>query len=73
MNTTEPVDYQAAIDQFRKSELDPETTVQAPFIQPKMNKCVDYEAIVKAWDKQITASEKIHHKENHSHDPEQSK
>ena len=55
MNTESPVDFQAALDAFRREEHKPENPFLSPgnaFFTPAAGAYVDYLAVVKAWDKQ---------------------
>ena len=55
MNTISPVDYQAALDAFRREEHSPYNPVRSPekpLSVPVIDGCVDYRAVARAWDKQ---------------------
>ena len=55
MSTNSPVDYQAALEAFRKEEHKPDNPVRSPeriFSTPITDVYVDYQAAAKAWDKQ---------------------
>ncbi len=54
MKYPEPVDYQAALDTFRKEEHKPDNPVSgsaAPVPPPVINGAVDYITASKTWDK----------------------
>ena len=54
MNQHDPIDYQAALDAFRKEEHTPDNPVRntgVPVSPPMIDGCVDYQAAAKAWDK----------------------
>ena len=47
-----PIDYQSALDAFRKEERAPENQVHSPDdIRPLADKPVDYLAVSRAWEK----------------------
>ena len=75
MKQNEPIDYQAALDQFRKAENAPDNPVRSmdqPSSPPLIDGYVDYQAMIKAWDKEQEGMYKIHlqaGKRNPSHDP----
>ena len=55
MKQNEPIDYQAALNQFRKTENAPDNPVRSTGMpsSPPMNEgYVDYQAAAKAWDKE---------------------
>ena len=50
-----PIDYQEAIEQFRKEELTPDTPVRSGgklSAPPMTDGYIDYQAVIKKWDKQ---------------------
>ena len=54
MGTKAPIDYQAALDAFRREEHRPDTPVRSScmsYAPPMVNGFVDYQAAIKAWDK----------------------
>ena len=54
MTETSPIDYQTALEQFRKEEHAPDHPVRSPdrvASLPMMNGFVDYQAAVRAWDR----------------------
>ena len=75
MKQNEPIDYQAALNQFRKLENDPDNPVRSsdrPSTPPQKDSYVDYQMMVKEWDKEQEGVYKIHlqtGKRNPSHDP----
>ena len=55
MKDNTPVDYQAALDEFRREEHKPDNPVRSsrtPYNPPMIDGCVDYQAAAKAWDKE---------------------
>lgn len=72
---SKPIDYQAALDAFRKEEHLPDNPVHSsamPATPPMTDGYVDYQAAIKAWDKEQKALNDIHlhtGKRNPSHDP----
>ena len=75
MKSEIPVDYQSALDAFRKEEHAPENPVRSagePFTPPMIDGYIDYQAAAKAWDKEQEGICKIHlqaGKRNPSRDP----
>ena len=75
METQSPIDYQAALDAFRREEHTPDNPVRSadtPVSPPMTNGCVDYEAASKAWGREQEGKNIIHlqaGKRNPSHDP----
>ena len=75
MSNKGPVDYQEALDLFRKEEHTPDNPVRStgmPSSLPMTDGYVDYQAIIKEWDKEQEGKYKIHlqaGKRNPSHDP----
>ena len=75
MKAETPVDYQAALDAFRKKEQAPDNPIHSaddPAVPPMTDGYVDYQAATKAWDKEQEGLYKIHlhaGKRNPSHDP----
>lgn len=73
--TNTPIDYQAALDAFRKEEHAPDTPVRnsaLPAAPPMIDGYVDYQAAIKTWDREQEGLYKIHlhtAKRNASHDP----
>ena len=75
MKTEAPIDYQAALDAFRKEEHTPDNPVRStgdPTFPPMINGYVDYQAMIKKWDKEqedkyIICLRTV--KRNPSHDP----
>ena len=69
------IDYQAALDEFRRNEHEPDTPVQSsgmPEKPPMIEGYVDYLAAMKAWDKEQAGKDRINMhtgKRNPSHDP----
>ena len=73
--TPPPIDYQAALDAFRRVEHTPDNPVRSPDLPaspPMTDGYVDYQAMIKAWDRE---QENLHRirmkagKRNPSHDP----
>ena len=55
MKDNNPVDYQAALDEFRREEHKPDNPVRSSrksHQPPMIDGCVDYQAAAKAWDKE---------------------
>ena len=75
MKKEQVIDYQAALDEFRRNEHEPDNPVQSsgmPEKPPMVEGFVDYVAAVKAWDKEQDGQSIIHMhagKRNPSHDP----
>ena len=75
MVQTDCIDYQAALDAFRKEEHAPDNPVRSAddlSSPPMIDGYVDYQAMIKAWDKEQEGLYKIHlrtGKKNPSHDP----
>lgn len=75
MTKETPIDYQDALDAFRKEEHAPQTPIRSTGEYPTppiTDGFVDYEAASKAWDKEQEGLYKIHlqaGKRNPSHDP----
>ena len=74
MKADTPVDYQAALDAFRKEELTPDNPIRSadPSFPSTNDGHVDYLAAAKAWDEKQEGLHKIHlqaGKRNPSHDP----
>lgn len=75
MDQKHPVDYQEALDAFRKEEHAPDNPVHSTgksSTPPLIEGYVDYQAMIKAWDKEQEGLYKIHlqaGKRNPSHDP----
>ena len=73
--TNTPIDYQAALDAFRKEEHAPDTPVRnsaLPAAPPMIDGYVDYQAMINAWDKEQEDNYSFHlqtGKRNPSHDP----
>ena len=60
MNNRQPVDYQAALDAFRKEEHTPDNPVRStgmPSSPPMVKGYVDYLAATKAWDKYLAGKQ----------------
>ena len=75
MKKENPVDYQTALEAFRKEEHTPDNPIRSPdkpTAPPMIDGFVDYQAAIKAWDKEQSGKYKIHlrTKRNPSHDPE---
>ncbi len=54
MKDNNPIDYQAAMDEFRREEHKPYNPVRSSrksHTPPMIDGCVDYQAAAKAWDK----------------------
>ena len=75
MPDTTPIDYQSALEQYRKEEHAPDNPVRSPdqlIAPPMIDGYVDYQAMIKAWDRE---QENLHRirmkagKRNPSHDP----
>ena len=75
MPDTTPIDYQAALDAFRRVEHTPDNPVRSPDLPaspPMTDGYVDYQAMIKAWGRE---QENLHRirmkagKRNPSHDP----
>ena len=72
---TTPIDYQSALDDFRKEEHAPDNPVRSADLlasPPMIDGYVDYQAIIKAWDEEQEGKYKINMKtgkRNPSHDP----
>ena len=70
-----PIDYQSALDAFRKEEHAPDNPVHSadlPASPPMINGYVGYQAAIKAWDDEQEGKYKIHlqtGRRNPSHDP----
>ena len=70
-----PIDYQSALDAFRKEEHTPDNPVRTsalPASPPMIDGYVDYQEVIKAWDKKQEGKYKINikcGKRNPSHDP----
>lgn len=61
-----PVDYQAALDRFRKEEHAPANPVHGSALPEKpslIDGYVDYQAAAKAWDKEETGKYTIYYME----------
>lgn len=59
----QPIDYQAALDAFRKEEHAPDNPVRSAdglSSPPMIDGYVDYQAMAKAWDKEQEGLYKIH-------------
>ena len=75
MKTEAPIDYQAALDAFRKEEHTPDNPVYTsalPVSPPMIDGYIDYQAVINAWDKEQEDNDSIHlqtGKRNPSHDP----
>ncbi len=75
MKTDNPIDYQAALDAFRKEEHAPDAPVRnsaLPAAPPMIDGYVDYQAAIKTWDREQEDNDSIHlrtGKRNPSHDP----
>ena len=75
MASTTPIDYQSALDAFRKEEHTPDNPVRnsaLPDFPPMADGYVDYQAMIKAWDEEQEGKYKIHlqsGRRNPSHDP----
>lgn len=55
MDHNHPVDYQAALDAFRKEEHTPDNPVHStgmPSTPPMIKGYINYQAVSKAWDKE---------------------
>lgn len=71
------INYQAVLKQYQKQGHDPDNSILNPdkhTIPPMIDGYVDYQAAIKAWDKEQAGMYKIHlhvKKRNPSHDPEQ--
>lgn len=71
---SQPIDYQSALDAFRKEEHTPDNPVRSadlPASPPMINGYVDYQAAIKVWDKEQKGKYKINMKagkRNPSHD-----
>ena len=64
MKQNKPVDYLAAIDQFRQEEQTEKHQIHDPdFISACSEEPVDYIAISKAWEKEQAGKYKIHQEE----------
>jgi len=69
------IDYQAALDAFRREEHTPDNPVRSPdrpVSPPMIDGYVDYQAMIKAWDRKQKGLYRIrlqHGKRNPSHDP----
>ena len=74
--TNTPIDYQSALDAFRKEENTPDNPVRSADSTASVyitDSIVDYEAVSRAWDKEQAGKYKIRlraKKRNLSHDPE---
>ena len=70
-----PIDYQSALDAFRREEHAPDNPVRIsalPVSPPLTGGCVDYRAVIKAWDKEQKGKYIVRMKSgkrNPSHDP----
>ena len=70
-----PIDYQSALDAFRKEEHAPDNPVRSadlPDSPPMTDGYVDYQSMIKAWDDEQEGKYKIHlqsGRRNPSHDP----
>lgn len=54
MNQSNPVDYEAALEEFRKEEHRPDNPVRSSrntHNPPLIDGCVDYQAVIRAWNK----------------------
>ena len=75
MKEEQVIDYQAALDEFRRNEHEPDNPVQSsglPERPPLVEGYVDYLSAVKAWDKEPVRQNAIqmhNGKRNPSHDP----
>lgn len=75
MKTDIPIDYQAALDAFRKEKHAPDNAILSigdPSFPPMINGYVDYQAMIKKWDKEQEDKYIIclrTDKRNPSHDP----
>jgi len=62
-----PVDYLAAIEQFRREELTPDNQIHSDekrTAPPMIDGCVDYQAAVRKWDKQQAGKYTIYTEEH---------
>ena len=67
MKKDKPIDYQAALEAFRKKEHNPDNPVRSPekiLTMPITDGYVDYQAAAKAWDKQQTGKYIIYTEEH---------
>lgn len=70
-----PIDYQSALDAFRKEEHTPDNPVRTsalPASPPMTDGYIDYQAVIKAWDEEQEGKSTLRlqtGKRNPSHDP----